>query len=78
MVSYVSKPLYKAVPHLGKLNMGTFFSYYGNLWLWTGAVGAGLAVFTEAIPLFQQTFYSKIPFFGQHWIHEVDPQDSPQ
>lgn len=45
--------------------------------LWGGAVASGVAVFTEGIPLFQQTFYQKIPVFGDYWIHNPDPEDIP-
>jgi len=37
----------------------------------------GIFVFTEGVPIFQTTFYQKIPYFGQHWISNPDPQDLP-
>lgn len=52
-------------------------SYIPDLIFWGAAAGAGVATFTEGWPLFQQTFYEKIPFFGQHWIHNPDPEDVP-
>ncbi|KAI5955410.1 QCR10 [Candida margitis] len=77
MVSYVRGPAYKALSHFGKLNPPLVRSYIPDLIFWGGAAGAGVATFTEGWPLFQQTFYEKIPFFGQHWVHNPDPEDVP-
>ncbi|KAI3403676.1 ACP1 [Candida oxycetoniae] len=76
--TYVKGPAYKAISHFGKLNPPLTRSYLPNLVYWGVGIGAAVAVFTEGVPLFQQTFYEKIPFFGQHWIKDVDPEDVPQ
>lgn len=78
MVSYISKPATKALPHLGKINLSNLWSYAPNLALWGGASTFGIFAFTEGVPIFQTTFYQKIPIFGSHWIHNPDPQDLPQ
>ncbi|WLF78214.1 ubiquinol-cytochrome c reductase core subunit 10 qcr10 [Lodderomyces elongisporus] len=78
MVSYVKGPAYKAISHFGKLNAPLVRSYIPDLVFWGGAAGCAVAVFTEGVPLFQQTFYEKIPFVGQHWIEEQDPESIPQ
>ncbi|RCK60356.1 Cytochrome b-c1 complex subunit 10 [Candida viswanathii] len=77
MVSYVKGPAYKAISHFGKLNAPLVRSYIPDLVLWGGAAGAAVAVFTEGVPLFQKTFYEKIPYFGQHWVYNPDPEDVP-
>ncbi|CAI5757832.1 unnamed protein product [Candida verbasci] len=77
MVSYVKGPTYKVLSHFGKLNPELIRSYIPNLTLWGGAALGAAATFTEGWPLFQKTFYQKIPIFGQHWIKDVDPEDVP-
>lgn len=57
--------------------MSTFISYLPNLALWGGAYVAGLAVFTEAWPTFQDAFYKKLPVMGSHWQKTIPPEDSP-
>ncbi|KAF3990586.1 hypothetical protein FT663_01661 [Candidozyma haemuli var. vulneris] len=52
-------------------------SYGKDLIIWGGAAGAAVATFTDNWPLFQQTFYAKIPYFGEHWISNPDPEDVP-
>jgi len=52
-------------------------AYIPDLIFWGGAAAGGIAAFTEGWPLFQQTFYDKIPYFGQHWINNPDPEDVP-
>ncbi|SCU92149.1 LAFA_0F08350g1_1 [Lachancea sp. 'fantastica'] len=78
MVSYVSKLAAKTAPHFGKLNLSNIIAYTPNLLFWSGASWAGLFVFTEGWPLFQDTFFKKVPVFGTHWVKTVDPEDSPQ
>ncbi|CAK9438159.1 uncharacterized protein LODBEIA_P24480 [Lodderomyces beijingensis] len=77
MVSYIKGPVYKALSRFGKLNPPLVRAYVPDLLIWGGAAGAAVAVFTEGVPLFQQTFYEKIPYFGQHWIKEEDPEEIP-
>jgi ubiquinol-cytochrome c reductase subunit 10 len=78
MVSYISKPAVKALPHLGKINFSNLLSYAPNLAFWGAASTFGIFAFTEGVPIFQTTFYQKIPYFGSHWISNPDPQDLPQ
>ncbi|KAG7192102.1 ubiquinol-cytochrome c reductase core subunit 10 qcr10 [Scheffersomyces spartinae] len=77
MVSYVRGPLYKSVKSIGGLNFPLFKTYLPDLILWGGAAGAGVAVFTEGVPLFKNTFYTKIPYFGSYWEYNPDPEDVP-
>ncbi|SCU94822.1 LADA_0G11562g1_1 [Lachancea dasiensis] len=78
MVAYVSKLAAKTAPHFGRLNLSNLLSYTPNLAIWGGASFAGIFVFTEGWPLFQDTFFKKLPVFGSHWVKEVAPEDSPQ
>ncbi|EGW35289.1 uncharacterized protein SPAPADRAFT_146373, partial [Spathaspora passalidarum NRRL Y-27907] len=73
----VRGPVYKTVQNFGKFNINTVRSYVPNLILWGGAAGAAVAVFTEGVPLFRNTFYSKIPYFGEHFVYNPDPEDVP-
>ncbi|SGZ56261.1 CIC11C00000005041 [Sungouiella intermedia] len=75
MVSYIKAPVYKVAK--SGINLAAVKAYAGDLIFWGGAAAAAAATFTDNWPLFQQTFYSKIPYFGQHWIHEQDPEDVP-
>ncbi|KAI5966367.1 QCR10 [Candida pseudojiufengensis] len=77
MVSYIKGPVLKALAHFGKLNPPLVRSYTPDLLIWGGTALAVVATFTEGWPLFQQTFYQKIPYFGQHWIHNPDPEEVP-
>lgn len=77
MVSYITRPVYKKLPNLIGLNPANVRAYVPDLVLWGVAAAAGVAVFTEGVPLFQDTFYSKIPVYGKHWIHNPDPEDVP-
>ncbi|WPK26432.1 hypothetical protein PUMCH_003786 [Australozyma saopauloensis] len=45
--------------------------------IWGGAAAAGVATFTDGVPLFKNTFYTKIPYFGSHWEYNPDPEDVP-
>lgn len=76
-MQYVKGPAYKTVKSVAGLNIPLLKSYVPNLALWGGAVAGGIATFTEGIPLFQNTFYSKIPVFGEHWVYNPDPEDIP-
>ncbi|SCU89557.1 LANO_0D05446g1_1 [Lachancea nothofagi CBS 11611] len=78
MVAYVSKLAAKTAPYYGQLNFSNLIAYIPNLALWGGASAAGMFVFTEGWPKFQDTFYKKIPIFGTHWEVEVAPEDQPQ
>lgn len=59
------------------INIPVIKSYIPNYVLWGGAAGAAVATFTEGVPLFQSTFYTKIPYFGSHWEYNPDPEDVP-
>ncbi|KAM3120827.1 putative acyl carrier protein [Candidozyma auris] len=73
--TYIRGPVYRVskIP----FNFTAAKSYGKDLIFWGGAAGAAVATFTDNWPLFQQTFYSKIPYFGEHWIHNPDPEDVP-
>lgn len=75
MISYIRGPAYKVskIP----FNYTAAKSYGKDLIIWGGAAGAAVATFTDNWPLFQQTFYAKIPYFGEHWISNPDPEDVP-
>ncbi|KAK6457636.1 cytochrome b-c1 complex subunit 10 [Scheffersomyces xylosifermentans] len=77
MVSYIKAPAYKTLKNFIGLNAQNVRAYVPDLIFWGGAAGAGVATFAEGWPLFQQVFFQKIPYFGKHWIHEVDPEDIP-
>lgn len=59
------------------MNFGKMSSLAPNLFLWGGAWVAGLMVFTEGWPKIQNTFYEKIPYFGQHWVDNTPAEDKP-
>ncbi|KAH3899782.1 ubiquinol--cytochrome-c reductase subunit 10 SCDLUD_004073 [Saccharomycodes ludwigii] len=77
MVAYISSLSSKTATHFGRLTLRNFINYIPDLALWGGASAFGIACFTENWPIFQDTFYKKIPYFGSHWVHDVDPQDVP-
>ncbi|CCE89008.1 Piso0_001805 [Millerozyma farinosa CBS 7064] len=77
MVSYIRAPVYKSVKSIAGINLPVLKAYIPNFVLWGGAVGAGIATFTDGVPLFKDTFYSKIPVVGTHWTHNPDPEDVP-
>ncbi|CAK7896924.1 cytochrome b-c1 complex subunit 10, mitochondrial [[Candida] anglica] len=77
MVSYVKAPLYKSVKNIAGVNTQALFAYIPNLVIWGGAAGAGVATFTTGIPIFKDTFYSKIPYFGSYFVYNPDPEDIP-
>ncbi|OWB48480.1 hypothetical protein B5S27_g15 [[Candida] boidinii] len=77
MVSYIKAPILKAASHYGSITTTGFAAYFPILAAWGAAAGFGAFVFTENWPLFQNTFYKKIPYFGQHWVKEIAPEDSP-
>ncbi|KAG7904187.1 hypothetical protein KL935_000326 [Ogataea polymorpha] len=68
----------KKVPHVGGVTPFLLLGYAPSLALWGGATVAAIFTFTEHWPLFQDTFYKKLPIMGKLWIKEVDPQDLPQ
>lgn len=78
MAHYVKSPSYKTIPHFAGVTPYSLRAYTPVLAFWGAAAVWGIFTFTELVPVFQQTFYQKIPYFGQHWIKELDPQDSPQ
>lgn len=43
--------------------------------LWGGASLVGLFVFVEGWPLFQQTFFRRIPVVGEHWAQKSPEED---
>ncbi|KAG7814041.1 hypothetical protein KL921_000315 [Ogataea angusta] len=69
---------FKKVPHVGGLTPYLLLGYAPSLALWGGATVAAIFTFTEHWPLFQDTFYKKLPVMGKLWIKDVDPQDLPQ
>ncbi|EDO19512.1 hypothetical protein Kpol_1018p43 [Vanderwaltozyma polyspora DSM 70294] len=75
MVAYVSQLAFKTVPHFGKISTKNLASYAPNLMLWGGAWASCVAVYTSGWPIFQDTFYKKLPYFGSYWVKEVLPED---
>ncbi|GMM45600.1 ubiquinol--cytochrome-c reductase subunit 10 [Pichia kluyveri] len=73
-MAYVSGPVLKNAATFGGYHVKSIISYIPVLTIWGVAGGAALATFTENWPLFQKTFYEKIPVIGNHWIKEVDPE----
>lgn len=59
------------------LNAPVVRTYIPNFIFWGGAAAGGIATFTEGVPLFQNTFYKKIPIAGEHWVYNPDPEDVP-
>ncbi|KAF7582423.1 Ubiquinol-cytochrome-c reductase complex subunit (QCR10) family protein [Clavispora lusitaniae] len=75
MVSYIRGPAYKVAK--SGINFSAVKAYTGDLIFW-GVAGAGaVATFTDGVPLFKNTFYTKIPYFGEHWVYNPDPEDVP-
>lgn len=77
MIKYIRGPAYKTVPHFGGMTIATLRTQLPNLAVWGAAAGAGVAVFTSGIPLFDAALYSKIPFVGDYWVRNPDPEDVP-
>ncbi|KAG7896383.1 hypothetical protein KL908_000897 [Ogataea polymorpha] len=77
-LQYVKSLKLKKVPHVGGVTPFLLLGYAPSLALWGGATVAAIFTFTEHWPLFQDTFYKKLPIMGKLWIKEVDPQDLPQ
>ncbi|CDK24782.1 unnamed protein product [Kuraishia capsulata CBS 1993] len=78
MSGYIKNVVSKTAPHVGQINPTTVKKWTPILGLWGGAALFGVFTFTEHWPLFQQTFFQKIPYFGDYWVHTLDPEDSPQ
>ncbi|ODV58556.1 ubiquinol--cytochrome-c reductase subunit 10 ASCRUDRAFT_77808 [Ascoidea rubescens DSM 1968] len=70
---YSTKPAYKIISNISKLSV--LKSYTPDLILWGGAGLFAVATFTDGIPKFKDTFYSKIPYVGDHWQYHPDPED---
>lgn len=72
---YIKAPIYRVakIP----FNFAAVKSYGLNLAIWGGAGAAAVATFTDGVPLFKNTFYTKIPYFGKHWEYNPDPEDVP-
>ena len=62
---------------MSKTSLAPYMSYLTNLVFWGGAAAGALATFTDGVPLFRNTFYTKIPYFGSHWEYNPDPEDVP-
>ncbi|CAH2352679.1 cytochrome b-c1 complex subunit 10, mitochondrial [[Candida] railenensis] len=77
MVSYIKGPAYKSVKSFAGANLPLLKTYAPNLILWGGAAGAGVATFTSGVPIFKSTFYAKIPYFGDYFTYNPDPEDVP-
>lgn len=75
-MQYISGPVLKHAATVGGFHVKNIIAYTPVLIFWGAAAGAGIATFTEHWPLFQKTFYQKIPFIGNHWVHTVDPEDT--
>lgn len=70
---YIKGPAYK----VSQFALSSYKSYASDLVIWGVAGAAAVATFTDGVPLFKETFYSKIPYFGDHWVHNPDPEDVP-
>lgn len=75
--AYTSKVQGRVSPYFGKLTLKNLFNYSPNLMLWGGASFIGLFVFVEGWPLFQKTFFQKIPVVGDHWVDKTPDEDKP-
>ncbi|GEQ66343.1 hypothetical protein JCM33374_g6 [Metschnikowia sp. JCM 33374] len=75
MVAYIRGPAYKVAK--SKINLSAAKAYGLNLAFWGAGAGAAVATFTDGVPLFKNTFYTKIPYFGSHWEYNPDPEDVP-
>lgn len=75
LIQYTTGPILKKAATFGGFHIKNIVSYIPVFAFWGAAAGAGVATFTENWPLFQKTFYTKIPVIGNHWIHEVDPEE---
>ncbi|CCH59469.1 hypothetical protein TBLA_0B06460 [Henningerozyma blattae CBS 6284] len=73
MVSYTSKFSAKGATRFGNLTLRNTLTYSPNLMLWGGASLAGIFVFVEGWPLFQETFFRKIPVYGSYWAKKLPP-----
>lgn len=69
--------MYRKAFSLGGINVQGLKNYVPDLTIWGIATGAALMAFTDGIPLFTSTLHSKMPYFGQHWVEEKDPEDIP-
>ncbi|CAH2448103.1 Ubiquinol cytochrome-c reductase complex subunit 10 [Komagataella phaffii CBS 7435] len=77
MVNYVKGPKYTTVKKIAGLTPTQIKTTFPILAFWGGAGLFAVFTFTENWPLFQKTFFEKIPIFGQHWIKDIDPEDVP-
>ncbi|ODV95966.1 hypothetical protein PACTADRAFT_40676, partial [Pachysolen tannophilus NRRL Y-2460] len=67
----------KTLPHFGRFNSAGFLAYTPVLTFWGLATVFGIFTFTDNIPAFKRAIYQKIPYVGEHWIHNPDPEDVP-
>lgn len=74
---YVKAPLYKSVKSFAGVNLPVLRAYIPDLVLWGGAGAGAVATFTAGVPVFKDTFYSKIPYFGLYFTYNPDPEDVP-
>lgn len=77
MVSYIAGPVYKKLPNLLGFNPVNIKPFIPDLLIWGGAALSGVALFTEGIPLFRASIFTKIPYYGSHWEYNPDPEDVP-
>lgn len=69
--------MYKSYKHLAGINFPVIKLYIPDYAIWGIAAAGAIATFTDGVPLFRDTFYSKIPYFGSHYVHNPDPEDVP-
>ncbi|GMG35847.1 unnamed protein product [Ambrosiozyma monospora] len=77
MAPYTAGLKYATGAHFGSFTPKAVLAYTPVLSAWGAAAFAGIFVFTENWPLFQDTFFKKVPVLGDHWVKEIDPQDVP-
>ncbi|OBA24471.1 hypothetical protein METBIDRAFT_133809 [Metschnikowia bicuspidata var. bicuspidata NRRL YB-4993] len=75
MVAYIRGPAYKVAK--SGFNLSVVKAYSTSLMAWGVGGAAAVATFTDGVPLFKNTFYTKIPYFGSHWEYNPDPEDVP-
>lgn len=76
-IQYIKGPVYKSIKSFAGFNSKQVLTFAPDLVIWGGAAGAGVAVFTSGVPIFKDTFYSKIPYFGSYFTYNPDPEDIP-
>ncbi|KAJ9108754.1 hypothetical protein QFC21_000074 [Naganishia friedmannii] len=51
--------------------------YQPSILLWGGAIGAGVALFAQAIPIFQKDILKKVPLVAAYYEDNTPESDKP-